>query len=256
MLRNNTSLNTPSSPTRTRCALQFYDASPTNCIHHHLPTVPYYHYLSNSLTGSYINRHTVVTPSVTCQSNRSNTNGISRSAKTWNEIQCGIMFEYIFKFNVVVWTMCSSSPYYRGFIVITLLMTLIHNTDRYGDIAHVLSFAICVIDATRFNIQQFIRSFLHLIRRGYKISFWLCRTLRGLYSLIFSFGFSHWSNIDMIYSDYKITKHLLLTGSGAVYSFDPVGSYERETCRAAGAASALIQPFLDNQVCNLFSVIE
>lgn len=37
-------------------------------------------------------------------------------------------------------------------------------------------------------------------------------------------------------------------GTGAVYSFDPVGSYERESCRAAGAASSLIQPFLDNQV--------
>ena len=40
----------------------------------------------------------------------------------------------------------------------------------------------------------------------------------------------------------------LLLGSGAVYSFDPVGSYERETCRAAGAAQSLVQPFLDNQV--------
>lgn len=39
-----------------------------------------------------------------------------------------------------------------------------------------------------------------------------------------------------------------LTGTGAVYSFDPVGSYEREACRAAGAAQALVQPFLDNQV--------
>ena len=37
-------------------------------------------------------------------------------------------------------------------------------------------------------------------------------------------------------------------GTGAVYSFDPVGSYERETCRAAGAAQSLLQPFLDNQV--------
>lgn len=37
-------------------------------------------------------------------------------------------------------------------------------------------------------------------------------------------------------------------GSGAVYSFDPVGSYERETCRAAGAAQSLVQPFLDNQI--------
>lgn len=37
-------------------------------------------------------------------------------------------------------------------------------------------------------------------------------------------------------------------GTGAVYSFDPVGSYERETCRAAGSAQSLVQPFLDNQV--------
>lgn len=37
-------------------------------------------------------------------------------------------------------------------------------------------------------------------------------------------------------------------GTGAVYSYDPVGSYEREACRAAGAAQSLIQPFLDNQV--------
>ena len=37
-------------------------------------------------------------------------------------------------------------------------------------------------------------------------------------------------------------------GTGTVYSFDPVGSYEREACRAAGAAQSLVQPFLDNQV--------
>ena len=36
--------------------------------------------------------------------------------------------------------------------------------------------------------------------------------------------------------------------------YDPVGSYEREQCRA-GAAASLIMPFLDNQVnfkINLF----
>ena len=38
-----------------------------------------------------------------------------------------------------------------------------------------------------------------------------------------------------------------VVGTGAVYSFDPVGSYEREACRAAGAAQSLVQPFLDNQ---------
>lgn len=37
-------------------------------------------------------------------------------------------------------------------------------------------------------------------------------------------------------------------GKGAVYSFDPVGSYEREQCRAGGSAASLIMPFLDNQV--------
>jgi 20S proteasome subunit beta 6 len=37
-------------------------------------------------------------------------------------------------------------------------------------------------------------------------------------------------------------------GVGALYSYDPVGSYEREQCRAAGAAASLIMPFLDNQV--------
>lgn len=37
-------------------------------------------------------------------------------------------------------------------------------------------------------------------------------------------------------------------GKGAIYSFDPVGSYERQQCRAGGAAASLIMPFLDNQV--------
>ena len=41
----------------------------------------------------------------------------------------------------------------------------------------------------------------------------------------------------------------LSLGKGCVYSFDPVGSYERETYRAGGSASALLQPLLDNQVC-------
>lgn len=37
-------------------------------------------------------------------------------------------------------------------------------------------------------------------------------------------------------------------GNGALYSYDPVGSYEQEQCRAAGAASSLMMPFLDNQI--------
>lgn len=47
---------------------------------------------------------------------------------------------------------------------------------------------------------------------------------------------------------------LTLLGTGAVYSFDPVGSYEREACRAAGAAQSLVQPFLDNQVSTSFLI--
>ncbi|XP_059170143.1 proteasome subunit beta type-1-like [Physella acuta] len=37
-------------------------------------------------------------------------------------------------------------------------------------------------------------------------------------------------------------------GKGCVYSFDPVGSYEREVYRAKGSASAMLQPLLDNQI--------
>lgn len=37
-------------------------------------------------------------------------------------------------------------------------------------------------------------------------------------------------------------------GKGAIYSFDPVGSYERQTCHAGGSAASLVTPFLDNQV--------
>lgn len=39
-------------------------------------------------------------------------------------------------------------------------------------------------------------------------------------------------------------------GKGCVYSFDPVGSYDRETYRAGGSASSMLQPLLDNQVCH------
>ncbi|RUS22977.1 nucleophile aminohydrolase [Endogone sp. FLAS-F59071] len=39
-----------------------------------------------------------------------------------------------------------------------------------------------------------------------------------------------------------------LEGKGAVFSFDPVGCFERESYHAAGSGAALIQPFLDNQV--------
>lgn len=43
----------------------------------------------------------------------------------------------------------------------------------------------------------------------------------------------------------------MILGVGAVYSFDPVGSFEREGYRAGGSGASLIQPFLDNQVLPL-----
>lgn len=43
----------------------------------------------------------------------------------------------------------------------------------------------------------------------------------------------------------------LLQGKGAVYSFDPVGSYQRDSFKAGGSASAMLQPLLDNQVIRL-----
>lgn len=50
------------------------------------------------------------------------------------------------------------------------------------------------------------------------------------------------------YYSFIILAGLDALGRGAVYSFDPVGSFEREQYRASGSAAALIQPFLDSQV--------
>ncbi|XP_074654377.1 proteasome subunit beta type-1-B-like [Tubulanus polymorphus] len=47
---------------------------------------------------------------------------------------------------------------------------------------------------------------------------------------------------------YNIIAGLDEEGKGCVFSFDPVGSYEREACRAAGTASSMLQPLLDNQI--------
>lgn len=52
------------------------------------------------------------------------------------------------------------------------------------------------------------------------------------------------------YYTFNIIGGLDEQGVGAVYSFDPVGSFEREPYRAGGSGASLIQPFLDNQVPN------
>ena len=38
------------------------------------------------------------------------------------------------------------------------------------------------------------------------------------------------------------------SGKGAVFSYDPVGSYEREVFKCGGSASKLMPSYLDNQV--------
>ncbi|XP_029450064.1 proteasome subunit beta type-1 [Rhinatrema bivittatum] len=50
------------------------------------------------------------------------------------------------------------------------------------------------------------------------------------------------------YYAYNIIGGLDDEGKGAVYSFDPVGSYQRDTFKAGGSASAMLQPLLDNQI--------
>ncbi|CAN2391664.1 beta [Pristimantis euphronides] len=50
------------------------------------------------------------------------------------------------------------------------------------------------------------------------------------------------------YYVYNIIGGLDEEGKGAVYSFDPVGSYQRDGYKAGGSASAMLQPLLDNQI--------
>lgn len=50
------------------------------------------------------------------------------------------------------------------------------------------------------------------------------------------------------YYVYNLVAGLDEEGKGALYSYDPVGSYEREVYRAGGSSSSIIQPFLDSQV--------
>lgn len=43
-------------------------------------------------------------------------------------------------------------------------------------------------------------------------------------------------------------RYLLLLGIGAVYSYDAVGSFQRQTYYASGSGTKLLIPVLDNQV--------
>jgi len=50
------------------------------------------------------------------------------------------------------------------------------------------------------------------------------------------------------YYTWNLLAGLDAEGKGAIYSYDPVGSYERETYRAEGSSASLLQSFLDNQI--------
>jgi len=50
------------------------------------------------------------------------------------------------------------------------------------------------------------------------------------------------------YYVYNLVAGLDEEGKGAVFSYDPVGSYDRDQMKCAGTAASLIQPFLDNQI--------
>eukprot|EP00123_Amoebidium_parasiticum_P012434 comp21352_c0_seq1/m.29296 comp21352_c0_seq1/g.29296 ORF comp21352_c0_seq1/g.29296 comp21352_c0_seq1/m.29296 type:complete len:249 (-) comp21352_c0_seq1:70-816(-) len=50
------------------------------------------------------------------------------------------------------------------------------------------------------------------------------------------------------YYTYNILAGLDEEGKGAVFSYDPVGSYERETYRAGGSGAQLLQPLLDSEL--------
>ncbi|VDD84131.1 unnamed protein product [Mesocestoides corti] len=39
-------------------------------------------------------------------------------------------------------------------------------------------------------------------------------------------------------------------GKGAIYSYDPVGSYKREVYSACGTSGVIVQPFMDSQIGN------
>lgn len=50
------------------------------------------------------------------------------------------------------------------------------------------------------------------------------------------------------YYVYNLVAGLDEEGKGSIYSYDPVGSYDRETCRAGGSSSSIIQTMLDGWV--------
>ena len=65
------------------------------------------------------------------------------------------------------------------------------------------------------------------------------------------FPYYVWNTLGGLDADGKSVgdspSHTLL-GKGCVFSYDPVGNFEKRLWNCAGSAGHLIQPFLDNQV--------
>lgn len=90
-------------------------------------------------------------------------------------------------------------------------------------------------------LVQLVRARLELYRSAHGASMPLAGVARMLCTILYGKRF-------FPYYVWNVLGGLDEEGKGAVYTFDPVGSYEREVCRAAGAAQSLLQPFLDSQV--------
>ncbi|KAK0566317.1 Proteasome subunit beta type-6 [Tilletia horrida] len=101
--------------------------------------------------------------------------------------------------------------------------------------------ALCGFAADAENLMLRIRQRLEWYKHAHEKPMPLSSIARMLSTILYSKrGFPYYT--------WNILGGLDEEGKGAVYSFDPVGSYERETCRAAGAAQSLLQPFLDSQI--------
>ncbi|CAI8048875.1 Proteasome subunit beta type-1-B [Geodia barretti] len=86
------------------------------------------------------------------------------------------------------------------------------------------------------NIKSRIKDYEHLHRKKMSCAAVAQRLSVMLYSRRF-----------FPYYAFNILAGLDNEGRGCVYSFDVVGSYDRETYRAGGSASSMLQPLLDNQ---------
>lgn len=87
------------------------------------------------------------------------------------------------------------------------------------------------------NVKSRMKVYEHIHRK--KMS---CKAVAQMLSVML------YSRRFFPYYTYNILAGLDSEGTGCIYSFDPVGSYDRETYRAGGSAASMLQPLLDNQI--------